>query len=180
MVVAARHEPDLCLTGGDGGAARILTATTYREPQSINPHRDADGAMAYDTPTAVYVTNGGQGKRTTLLTGEPVIDTEKGRRVNEFRVRRRTGKRQPRKQWEIPCVRELPDRIQIAFFDRALPSSSRRRGKFESCSTQPLPLILSRADQPAARGWPQAGPLAVISTKTVAGKGGCWRFPPRV
>jgi DNA-binding beta-propeller fold protein YncE len=73
------------IDGGEGGAARILDATTYKVTKSIPLTEDAD-AMAYDSAQhLLYVANGGKEAHHdySLIT---VIDTVKGERVRDVRV----------------------------------------------------------------------------------------------
>lgn len=73
------------IDGGQGGAARVINATTYKVEKSIPLTEDAD-AMAYDaTRHLLYVANGGKEAHNdySLIS---VIDTVKGERVQDFRV----------------------------------------------------------------------------------------------
>lgn len=106
------------IDGGEGGAARILDATTYKVGKSIELSADAD-AIAYDPAKhLLYVTNGGKEAHNdfSLVT---VIDTSKAERVDTYKF--------PSANLEsITLEKNGPllyvnarDRNQIAVFDRA-------------------------------------------------------------
>jgi DNA-binding beta-propeller fold protein YncE len=118
MLLLLDHNQIYVIDGGDGGAARILDATTYKIKKSIKLTEDAD-AMSYDAAKhLLYVTNGGKEAHNdfSLVT---VIDTDKGERVGEFRF--------PSANLEsITLEKNGPlmyvnarDKNQIAVFDRA-------------------------------------------------------------
>jgi WD40 repeat protein len=143
MVLLPDHNRIYVIDGGDGGAARILDATTFKIENSIKLTEDAD-AMSYDAAKhLLYVTNGGTEAHNdfSLVT---VIDTDKGERVGEFRL--------PSANLEsITLAKNGPlmyinarDKNQIAVFDRAA-------GKLKTTWQLKLiqhntPLILDEAD----------------------------------
>jgi DNA-binding beta-propeller fold protein YncE len=118
MVLLLDHNQIYVIDGGDGGAARILDATTYKIKNSIKLTEDAD-AISYDAAKhLLYVTNGGKEAHNdfSLVTA---IDTDKGERVGDFRF--------PSANLEsITLEKNGPlmyvnarDKNQIAVFDRA-------------------------------------------------------------
>jgi DNA-binding beta-propeller fold protein YncE len=85
MVLLLERNEIYVIDGGEGGAAKVLNATTYKIEKSIPLSEDAD-AMSYDeTRHLLYVANGGKEAHNdySLIT---VIDTKKGERTRDFRV----------------------------------------------------------------------------------------------
>jgi DNA-binding beta-propeller fold protein YncE len=161
MVLLPDHNEIYVIDGGDGGAARILDATTYKVGNSVKLTEDAD-ALSYDAAKhLLYVTNGGKEAHNdfSMVT---VIDTEKGERVSDFRL--------PSANLEaITLEKNGPlmyvnarDKNQIAVFDRAA-------GKVKAMWQLKLiqhntPLILDEADHRLLVAGRKPGRFGVIDS----------------
>jgi DNA-binding beta-propeller fold protein YncE len=85
MVLLLDRNEIYVIDGGDGGAARVLNATTYKIEKSIPLTEDAD-AISYDeSKHLLYVANGGKEAHNDY-SAITVLDTDKGERARDFRV----------------------------------------------------------------------------------------------
>jgi DNA-binding beta-propeller fold protein YncE len=143
MVLLPEQNQIYVIDGGEGGAAKILDATTYKVGNSIKLTEDAD-AMSFDAAKhLLYVTNGGTEAHNdySLIT---VIDTEKGQRVTDFRLPSANLEALTLEKSGPLMYINARDKNQIAVFDRAA-------GKVKSMWQLKLiqhntPLILDEAD----------------------------------
>jgi hypothetical protein len=161
MLLLLEQNQIYVVDGGDGGAARILNATTYKIEKSIKLTEDAD-AMAYDSAKhLLYVTNGGKEAHNdySLVT---VIDTEKGERVNEFRFASQNLEAMSLEKKGPLLYVNVRDKNQIAVFDRAAGKAAAMwQLKLIQHNT---PLILLEADHRLLVAGRKPGRFAVIDT----------------
>jgi DNA-binding beta-propeller fold protein YncE len=151
------------IDGGEGGAARILDATTYDIEQSIKLTKDADAIAYDDSKHLLYVTNGGKEAHNdfSLVT---VIDTQKGVRVTDLRFPSANLEALTLEKSGPLLYVNARDKNQIAVFDRAA-------GKLKAMWPLKLvqhntPLILLEAEHRLLVAGRKPGRFAVVDSDT--------------
>ena len=151
------------IDGGEGGAARILDATTYDIEQSIKLTEDADAIAYDDSKHLLYVTNGGKEAHNdfSLVT---VIDTQKGERVTDLRFPSANLEAITLEKGGPLLYVNARDKNQIAVFDRAA-------GKLKAMWPLKLvqhntPLMLLEAEHRLLVAGRRPGRFAVVDSDT--------------